>query len=184
MDQLLPYLTITPEGAIAVVISATIIYFVFTLVIGVWWKHLRLANSPFTFALTLLLGAVTARTTLGDTPTLAGGLISIATLLFWEVVVNAAQNARRGDEAGRRGTVVMVGGVVEREELRRHGIQPADMYGALRRAGVRRLDQVAAVVLEGDGSFTVLRSGDAVDPELLVGVQGAERLPDGTVARR
>lgn len=184
MDQLFTYLGITPFGALSVVIAATVVYFAFTLVISLWWKHLRLANSPFTFALTVLLGAIMARTTLGDTPTLAGGLISLATLLFWEAIVDRVQNSSRYSERGARGTVVMADGTVDEAELRGHGIRAADLYGALRRAGIRQLDEVGAVVLEGDGSFTVLRSGTPVDRRLLAGVRGAGRLPAGLVDGR
>lgn len=53
------------------------------------------------------------------------------------------------------------------------------MLEALRLAGVTSLLQVQAVIIERNGTFSVLRRGQEIDPELLESVVGAEPLePD------
>lgn len=182
MENLWDVIGIQPLGALGVVIAATVIYFVFGAVVTWWWRHFRTSNSAFAFALTVILGSLMARSILGDTPTLAGGLIALATLLILEAVMDRLQlSARLPGAPGQPAHVVMVGGTEEAAVLRQHGIRSSQVYVALRRAGIRSDTEVGAVILEGDGSFTVLRAGEQVDANLLVGVSGVDKLPAGMV---
>jgi uncharacterized membrane protein YcaP (DUF421 family) len=65
----------------------------------------------------------------------------------------------------------MTDGVAIPERLARVHLTEATLMIRLRRAGVRHLEDVQSAIVEADGSLTVVRKGEAVDPELLVGVQ-------------
>lgn len=60
--------------------------------------------------------------------------------------------------------------------LAARGLSEPALWARLRTAGVRHRDEVRLVILEGNGSLTVVRRGESIDPELLVGVAGAESL--------
>lgn len=52
-----------------------------------------------------------------------------------------------------------------------------ELWSRLRTSGVHHLDEVALAIVEPSGALTVLRSGRAVDPRILSGVDGADALP-------
>lgn len=170
---------ITPAGALGVVIAATVIYIVFTAVIVVWWRHLHTANSAFAFALTVVLGGVMGRSMLGESPTLAGGLVAVATLLVLEFGFNRVRRSGGILPGARRvtGAVVMVGRQVDSRELRRLGVEEHELWVLLRRSGLRHADQIGAVIVERDGRLSILRAGTKVDRRILTGVRGLDRLP-------
>ena len=72
--------------------------------------------------------------------------------------------------------LLMAGPEVLEDHLRRARISREELFGQLRSAGIHRLEQVTAVVLETTGDLSVLTGGSAVDPVLLAGVRGGERL--------
>ena len=75
-----------------------------------------------------------------------------------------------------RAVAVMVAGHVQRHELTRLGLDDSVLWSALRGAGVRTPDEVALVVVEPDGRFTVLRTGEEVHPAALTGVRHSGEL--------
>lgn len=182
METLWDYLGISWMGALGVVVAAAVIYAVFTAVVTVWWRHFRAANTAFAFALTVILGSLMARSILGDTPTLAGGLIALGTLLVLETIEDRWRlSSRLPGAPGQPADIVMVGAIEEAALLRRHGVRSSDLHVALRRAGIRSLVDVGAVVLEVDGSFTVIRADEQIDRALLVGVSGVAKLPESLI---
>lgn len=60
------------EGATSVVISATVMYAVFAVVLHLWGEHLRSSRSAVTLALAALLGSICARAVQGNYPNLGG----------------------------------------------------------------------------------------------------------------
>jgi uncharacterized membrane protein YcaP (DUF421 family) len=70
-------------------------------------------------------------------------------------------------------------GVMIDEAMRRERITEGEVFAAIRAAGVRDLDSVDAVVLETDGSLSVLpQGGNDGAPSALRGVSGVERHAD------
>lgn len=58
------------------------------------------------------------------------------------------------------------------EYLKRAKITEADLLQSLRQKGIRRLEEVQAVVMERDGSISVLKAEIPLDTYLLKGVKG------------
>lgn len=84
MDQIIADLGISWQSGIAVAISATCMYAVMSLVLKLWGERLRNSRSTATVAVMTLIGSIAARASLGPTPTMAGGLIALVTLLLLE----------------------------------------------------------------------------------------------------
>ena len=68
--------------------------------------------------------------------------------------------------------MLMDGPEILPEYLERAKITEADLLQSLRQKGITRLDQIQAVVMERDGSISVLKSGEPLDPYMLKGVKG------------
>jgi uncharacterized membrane protein YcaP (DUF421 family) len=135
-------------------------------------QALKLRVSVMTLALAAVIGAVTARSMLGDTPKLAGGLVALVVLFGWTWVVETAAGRSWGRRLPKLARAVVVDGQVDDTMLKLSRIRLSDLWVRLRRAGVTHLADVRYAIVESDGSFTVVRLGQDVDRELLTGVAG------------
>ncbi|MDR0837199.1 MAG: DUF421 domain-containing protein [Propionibacteriaceae bacterium] len=172
-SKLIELLWVTPAEALAVVISACVLYAVLIALVSLFWQSLQSRVSVGSVAILTLIGAITARSILGEAPRLAGGLLALATLLVLESIFN--QLRRLGLTFGlkpRRAKAVMTDGQIVPEMLQRARLSERELYVRLRRAGVRQLSEVATVIVETDGSLTVIRVGQDPDEQLLAGVLG------------
>ncbi len=132
--------------------------------------------SGFDFAATVAVGSTLASTALGSV-SLAEGSAALAVLFGLQAVVAVLR--RRGVLGGAIDSsplLLMAGPEVLDDALRQARISREELYGQLRSAGVTRLEQVTAVVLETTGDLSVLTDAPPIDAVLLDGVRGAERL--------
>ena len=178
-DGLWAELGITLPHAVGVVLSAVGIYVVFLVFVRVLGQRVLNAMSTFDVVVTVMLGAVAGRVILGHPPTLASGVLGLATLFLLEAVfgqLGSRPRLQRLFNAPAR--ILMIGDEVDEQGLRRAHITRSELHGALRRAGVRSFAEVACVVHEPGGGISVLRRGIPIDPHLLSEVAGAERIPE------
>jgi uncharacterized membrane protein YcaP (DUF421 family) len=159
--------------AVAMVVGVAVLYFFFTVLLGVFGQRLKARVSVWSVAFLTLIGSVAARSMLGPEPTMLAGVLVLTELL---VLQGLSYRLRR---RGLGGTIVaatpkavMVDGVIHEAMLTASQMNDDELYIRLRRAGITRLDQVAYAILESDGALTVIRAGTPVDPELLDGVDG------------
>ncbi len=177
MDDLTHYLGIPLMGAVAVVLSTIMLYIAFALVLSRLGQRLYASPSSLELAVVTVLGAIVGRAILGHVPTLSGGLLALATLFTLELL--AGRLRRTGRMQARRqhrAVAVMVHGRPDRAELRKHGLDETALWGALRLAGVAHPSEVALVVLERGGRFSVIREGRELHPAALTGVRHATEL--------
>lgn len=169
----------SPAGALGVLIASIVLYLVFTLILQIAGPRLSASPSMLSFAVMALLGSLIARAILGETPTLAGGLIAVTTLLVLEYLLGSLRPgfdrvfARRGP----RPTVVMVHGHVLSWQLHHLGLREAQLLTLLRRGGVRRVIDTDLVILEPRGGLTIVRRGEKIDERLVRGVRGVGIVP-------
>lgn len=88
-------LAISGVGAVAVIVSSVVMYAALALVLHWWGPRLRGSTSSVTMALAAVVGSIAARCTLGNHPTMAGGLVALATLLVMERIFGALARAAR-----------------------------------------------------------------------------------------
>ena len=131
--------------------------------------------STFDVTVLLLLGSAGGRVLTGYTPSLAAGVIALVTLVALSWGAGKLGRTRLGAALLHdRPILLMAGGDVLHDSIRRARISEAQLWEALRTDGIRNLSEVAAVVLEGTGSISVIRQGAEIDPKLLAGIAGAE----------
>ena len=182
-ERLWAELGITLPHAVGVVLSAAGIYVVFLVFVRLLGQRVLSAMSTFDVVVTVMLGAVAGRVILGHPPTLASGVLGLATLFLLEAVFGQLGTRPRLQRLFNAPTrLLMVGDQVQEAELRRSHITRSELHGALRRAGVRSYGEVACVLHESGGGISVLRRGVPVDRHLLSDVVGVERIPDEFLA--
>lgn len=177
MDDLGFYLGLTAWGAVAIVLSTVLLYFAFAAVLAHSGQRIFASPSSLDLAVVTVLGAIVGRAILGQVPTLSGGLLALGTLFVLESLAGRVRRSGRIQLGQRhRAVAVMIAGHVDRAEMRRQHLDDRVLWGVLRTAGIRSPAEVALVVLEANGRFSVLRRGEEIHPAALTGVRRAQEL--------
>jgi uncharacterized membrane protein YcaP (DUF421 family) len=130
--------------------------------------------SSFDFAVTVAVGSLVASVAL-TSASLALGVVAVSTLLATQWLISRLRlSSAFGGAVDNTPTVLVAHGRFVAEHLRRTRVTELDIRAKLRQANVVRLSDVAAVVLETTGDFSIIHGHDAVAPEMLQGVVGAE----------
>ena len=176
-------LWITPREAIAVALATMGMYVAMVVVVRILGQRILSTMSSFDLAAIIAFGAVIGRAALGETPRLAGGLVALATLLIMQALAGMIRMRPWGAALiTTRPVLLMAGGTILDDQLRRCHIHRAELAARLRLAGVRHPEEVAAVVFEASGGISVLRRGEPIDARLLDGVVGRELLPPDVIS--
>jgi uncharacterized membrane protein YcaP (DUF421 family) len=161
-------LGVTWQMAGSVVISTVAMYLLFILLIKALGQRSLLGSSSLDLACVAAFGSVIGRTTLLERPTLLGGVIALTTLFAMQALLRALGGAGAVRRSLTRTPVILMDGTgVDATALGRSGVGEDDLRQALRRAGVTRRAEVGYVVLESNGSLTVLRADPEADPWLI-----------------
>ncbi len=142
------------------------IYLLVILLVRLYGQRCLTSIASYDFPVTIAIGAIIGRTAVAKT-SLGGGLVALVTLFSLQALVGYVRDhATFGGGIDPRAVVVMVAGTILDDGLRRAHLSRRDIYQRLRRAGVSRLAEVRLMVLERDGSLSVI-TGDALDEELV-----------------
>lgn len=124
-----------------------------------------------------MLGAVAGRVIIGEPPTLTAGILGLVTLLSCEAAFGVVRkNISFRQAVNAQPTVVLVHGEPQEDLMRKTHVSDEDLMSCLRRAGIAHPDDVRCIVLEPSGAMSVLRRDSDIDPVVLRGVLGAERV--------
>lgn len=134
--------------------------------------------NAFDFVVTIALGSTLATILLSKDVTLAQGATAMGVLVGLQFVVTWTSVRWRWIRQAVTGEpmLLLYQGELIDSALKRTRVTPDEVNTALRGAGLRGRNNAYAVVLETDGSFTVVPSGEPQGPTTLEGVRGA---PDG-----
>ncbi|QOR46972.1 DUF421 domain-containing protein [Trueperella pecoris] len=171
-------LGITGFQALAIVVGTIAMYTFLLVLLRVLGQRVSARLSTYDMAAIIIIGAIAGRATLGHTPTLAGGVVALLTLFSVRAVLGFLRLNPLGNSIiNNPPIVVMAGTTIFTEALREAHVSQDELWMALRQAGVRNDDEVAAVVLEPNGSFSVLRRGVPIDPRILAHTRGQDLIP-------
>ncbi len=151
---------LTSWGALGLVLTATlIIYFTVVVYTRVSGPRSMATMSSFDFAASVAIGSTVATVANLGTP-LVHGLVTL-TVLY--VSQSAMALLRRSIKVARaldnEPILLMDGPTILEGQLRTANLTRAELFSQLRQAGVTRLDEVLAVVMETTGEVSVVKSG-------------------------
>jgi uncharacterized membrane protein YcaP (DUF421 family) len=116
----------------------------------------------FDFVITTALGSALAQVVLSKDGALATGLAAFAVIIGLQYV--ATTLSKRSHFVRRlikdEPVLLYFRGEFLREAMRREHVPAMEIYAAVRSAGVAALEEVEAVVLEADSSFSVVRKAE------------------------
>ena len=162
LDQVLP----ESWGDVLSVVLFSVVVYAFVIashrLVG---KRAASQMNNFDWIVTVAMGAIMGSTILARSVSLVEGLVAVATLLALQYAVTRATVQwplfQKAVQAGPR--LLYYEGIALEDALKGERVTESEVLRAARDAGHRSLSEVAAVVLEADGTLTVLpASGDGV----------------------
>lgn len=172
------WLSITPEGALAVVLSTIVMYLLFLVVSRLLGARILTGLTSFDMSAGLIAGAIIGRATLGPGPTLSAGIIAFFTIIILQGTVGQIAHSKRGEHFITNRPVLLVAGkTVLWESMKKNRISRDELHSKMRIAGIQSIDEISAVILEPTGRISVLRSDRLIDYGLLDDVVGRELIP-------
>lgn len=178
---MLTALSSPPLQTLAAIVAAAFSYVLLLAVVRVSRARLFARFNAADAVLLLVLGAVIGRGILGAVPTLEDALVGGGVLVVVRIVVGVLARSRRGRWLVEGSPLLLVAaGVVVDANVRAAHVREDELLGALRRAGIARMEEVACAVLEADGVISVTRldARSPLDRRLFAGVRGIELVPD------
>jgi uncharacterized membrane protein YcaP (DUF421 family) len=140
-----------------VAIRAAIVYGFTLACVRLGHKRLLNRGTAFDVVLAIMLGAIASRAINGNArmlPTLAGVAALVA--LHWLVAAITFRSSAAGVVFKGKPRVLVRGGALERDAMRKSHVTEHDIEEALRRRGHRTVEEVDEVVLERDGELSVI----------------------------
>ncbi len=140
---------------LAVGVPAYIALVVFLRIAG---KRILSKMNAFDLVITISLGSTLASILLSKDVSLVQGLLALALLIALQFVISWTSVRARWVRRGVTGepALLLHRGTMLPRELRRVRVTEDEVLAALRSAGLGNVDQAEAVVLETDGSFSVI----------------------------
>lgn len=123
-------------------------------------KHSLAKTNAYALVVTVALGSALATSVVSKQVTLADGILAIGILLGLQYLLATMISKWKWAERllTQNPTLLVRNGQMLPEALERERVTEAELLAALRQRGIDAVESVGAVVLETDGSFSVIRT--------------------------
>lgn len=154
--------SLAPGGLIRIVTVGTLAYVGVVLFLRVSGKRTLSKMNAFDLVVRVASGSTLATIVLSKDVALAEGLMAFALLIALQFVVTWLSVRSRivSDVVKSEPALLLFDGELLRGQMRRGRVTEAEMLAAVREQGVLSLEDVQAVVLETDGTFSVVKRSD------------------------
>jgi uncharacterized membrane protein YcaP (DUF421 family) len=162
------------SGIARTLLVGTLAYVAMVFMLRVSGKRTLSKMNAFDFIVTVALGSALANVLLDESVSLAEGATAFALLIGLQYLVTWSSVRTRWVKRFVTGEPELVAyrGRLLREAMLRTRVTEDEVRAAVRNRGHAGFGAVGAVVLETDGSFTVVAGGDASERDVLDGVRG------------
>lgn len=162
-------------GLLRVLVVAPLAYIGLVAMLRISGKRTLSKMNAFDFVVTVALGSTLASTILSNSVALAEGLLGMGLLIGLQYVITWL-SVRSGTVARLvkdEPTLLYHNGRFLDGQLKRTRVTRSEVQAAIRQTGKASMNAVDSVVLETDGTFSVLgTSGDSSADSIPVGLQG------------
>lgn len=169
------------ETLVGVLVVGTLAYVALVLILRISGKRTLAKMNAFDFVVTVALGSTLATTILSPNTALAEGVAALALLIALQFVLTWLSVRTTWFERVVKSepALVFYRGEFLEDALTAERVTTAEVRSAIRKSGTASLDDVDAVVLETDGTFTVIeRLPEDGGHNALANVRGAEARPE------
>lgn len=158
-------------------VTGVLAYAALILILRTSGKRSLSKMNAFDFVVTVALGSVLATTILSRDTALLDGVFALGLLIGLQYGITWLSVRAKWFEAlvQSQPTLLFYRGHFLDDAMKQQRITTAEVYSAIRKSSIAQLDKVEAVVLETDGTFTVLESlPRGEEHDTLANVDGAE----------
>lgn len=143
---------------IRVLIVSTLAYIGLVLILRKAGKRSLAKLNAFDLVVTVALGSILATTQLSREVSLLEGLLAIAllALLQWTVSRFSIVSTRFRKLVRSEPRLLLENGVFREDAMRAERLTRSEIEASIRSAGIGRIEDVAAVIIESDGSLSVI----------------------------
>jgi uncharacterized membrane protein YcaP (DUF421 family) len=140
-------------------IRGTSIYFFMFIILRIWGKKHLGEMTAFDFILLLFMSEAVQNSLIDDDKSIWGGMIVIATFIFWNVIINKLGYRSRKLEKILDGVpkVLIKDGKLFKETMEKEQITFQELYGALREEGVLDIKDVKQATIETNGHISIVQ---------------------------
>ncbi|MGY3266316.1 DUF421 domain-containing protein [Lysobacter sp. HA35] len=165
-------------GPLRIVIVGVLAYVALLLLLRVFGKRSLSKWNAYDLVLTVALGSTMASVVMSKDTTLVEGIVGFLLLLVLQYLVTSIAVRVRGFQTtlASKPTLMLARGRPLAHTLREQRVTQEEVLAAVRAKGLGSLDDVAAVVLETDGNFSVIPNDGLGDGSALADVPGAQDL--------
>jgi uncharacterized membrane protein YcaP (DUF421 family) len=169
------------SSLLRVLVVGTLAYASLVLLLRVSGKRTLAKLNAFDLVVTVALGSTLATVLLNNSVALMDGLAAFVLLVGLQYLVAflSVRSARFDGLVKSEPTLLLHRGRFLELALRDQRVTREEVVSALRSSGVARVEDAAAVILETDGSLSVVPASALPGPEAAVGVIEGVRRPSG-----
>ncbi len=159
-----------------IALTGVLIYVAVILLLRLTGKRTLSKWNAFDFIVTIALGSTLATAVVSEQTALFEGILALGLLMGLQYV--ATWFSVRSDTVRHflksEPTLLLYKGEFRHHAMRQERVTDSEVRAALRAHGIGTVEQVGAVILETDGTFTVIEDFDADLPSALIDVAGFE----------
>lgn len=141
------------------ILRGTLIYIFMFVIMRFWGKKHLGELTAFDFILLLFMSEAVQNSLVDDDKSIFGGMIVIATFLFWNVVVNKLTYRFRKLEKIIDGEpkILIKDGRIDETVLKKEQITQQELHEAIREQGVLEIGKVKQATIETNGHISVVQ---------------------------
>ncbi|WP_153397669.1 DUF421 domain-containing protein [Ornithinicoccus halotolerans] len=162
------------SAVLRVLLVGTAAYLTLVVLLRLAGKRTLAKLNAFDFVVTVAIGSVLASAVVSQSVPWASALAGMAVLVVGQVLIARLTVWLPGGRhaVNAQPTLVAARGQVDERAISKHRLTRGEVLQAVRSSGSGGLDQVAAVVLEPDGTLSVVPSSAVGDASALSDVPG------------
>ena len=161
------------ESITRTLITSVAAYVSLVILLRISGKRTLSKMNAFDFIVTIAIGSTLATVLLNKNVALADGVLAMFLLIFLQYIISALAVRSNTVNSMIKGTpaLLVYNGEMLEAMMRKERITKDEIWAILREKGVARMEDVKAVVLETDGSLTLLQKGAGDDTDVLTNVR-------------
>lgn len=161
-------------GLVRTLLVGTLAYISLLLLVRISGKRTLSKMNAFDLIVTVALGSTLATILLSKDTALAEGVLALGLLIFLQFIITWL--SVRSDKVSRlvkaEPRLLFHKGNFLQSAMKRERVNKGELLQAMRSHGISRLEQVEAVVIETDGSFSIVERAENGTTTVLSNVSG------------
>ncbi|MGB3509476.1 MAG: YetF domain-containing protein [Microcoleaceae cyanobacterium] len=162
------------DSIFSTLISGSLAYIVLIVLLRVSGKRTLSKWNSFDFVVTIALGSVLASILVSKDTTLLQGVIAFTILILFQLVITwvSIRSNQVQELIKAKPTLLLCRGQMQHNTLKQERVTESEVLAAIRSSGIAAIEDVEAVVLETNGTFSVVQKSGSGSVSALLNVKG------------